>query len=140
MVADGIRERLNVIALKAGRVGLFQAFDLRRDRPDVWQKLITTGAASLTLTADDLPYYTSSRAIAIIASRILARVKGVPASYGITVAGAPIVLNAPAEPELASLLSSTVLGIALDTALTIAAPLPSKIEEMILIVNYTMTP
>jgi peptidoglycan hydrolase-like protein with peptidoglycan-binding domain len=140
MVADGVRERLNVIALKTGRVGLFQAFDLRRDRPDVWQKLITTGAAALTFTADDLPYYTSSRAIAINASRILARIKGAPASYNITVGGAPVALNAPAEAELAGLLSSSVLGVAMGTPVTISAALPTKIEEMIVIVNYAMTP
>jgi hypothetical protein len=138
MVANGVSQRLNVMALKTGRIGLFQAFDVRRDRPDVWHRLNTTGTSALTLTADDLPYYTSSRVIAINASRIIARVTGKP-NYGITVNGTPVTLNAPAEPELAGLLSSSVLGVALNAPLTIATALPSKIEELIVIVNYTLT-
>jgi hypothetical protein len=81
MVANGIAERLNLMALKTNRTGLFQAFDLRRDRPDTWHRLVTTGTASLTITAGDLPYFTSGRAVAITVVRILARVKGAPANY-----------------------------------------------------------
>lgn len=138
LASDTVRERLNVLALKTGRTGLFQAFDLRRDRPDVWHQLTTTGSSSLKLTADDLPYFTRSRALAINASRFIARVKGAPANYGITVGGAQVTLNPPAEAELAGLLASSVPAVALDTPLTIAAPLPNKLEEMILIANYTL--
>jgi peptidoglycan hydrolase-like protein with peptidoglycan-binding domain len=139
MVQNGLRERMNVLALKTGRTGLFQAFDLRRDRPDVWHRLVTTGTATLTIGPDDLPYFTKSRAVAVTASRILARVTGHPASYGITVAGAAVTLNAAAEPDLAGLLSSSVMGVALETPVTISTPLPNRLEEMIVVINYTMT-
>jgi peptidoglycan hydrolase-like protein with peptidoglycan-binding domain len=138
MVQNGVRERLNVMALKTGRTGLFQAFDLRRDRPDAWHQLVTTGNTTLTLTADDLPYYTSSRAVSINASRVLARVSGSPSSFGITVGGAPVTLNAPAEADLAGLLSSSVLGVALNAPATITASSPNLLEEMVVIVNYAM--
>ncbi len=140
MVANGVRERLNEMALKTGRIGLFQAFDLRRDRPDAWHKLITTGNTTLTISADDLPYFTSSRAIAINASRMLARIKGTSGNYALTVGGAAVTLTAPAEVELGGLLSSSALGVALDVPLTIAAAMPNKLDEMILVVNYELNP
>ena len=140
MVANGLRERLNVMALKAGRVGLFQAFDLRRDRPNVFQQLTSTGASTITITQDDLPYYTSGRAAAISAARLVARVQGAPATFaGVTVGGTPVTLNAPSEADLAGLLSSSVAGVALAAPVTVTIPLPNQIDELLLVVNYSMT-
>lgn len=139
MVANGLMARLNAIVLKSGRVGLFHAIDLRRDRPDVWHRLVTTGAASLTVSAGDLPYFTSRRTVAITASRVLARVSGAPASYGITIGGAPVTLNAPPEAELAGLLSSSVAGVAMDAPVALTVPQPSQVEDMVVIVNYSIS-
>jgi hypothetical protein len=140
MVENGLRERLNVMALKTGRVGLFQALDLRRDRPDIWHQLTTSGASSLQITRDDLPYYTSSRAIAINGTRVIARVKGAPANFPIAVDGAAVNLAPPAEPELGGLLASATTAIPLDTAKAITAAAPAQLEEMVVIFNYTMAP
>ncbi|MHB0953993.1 MAG: Tc toxin subunit A-related protein [Allorhizobium sp.] len=140
ITANGVRERLNVMALKTGRTGLFQAFDLKRDRPDIWHRLVTTGASELTITAADLPYFTSSRAIAVTIARILVKVKGAPTSYAVTIGGLATTLNPAPEEGLAGLLSSSVPPVALDVPLVIAVPLPSLIEEMSVLVNYTMMP
>ncbi|TXH36055.1 MAG: hypothetical protein E6Q92_11570 [Burkholderiaceae bacterium] len=139
LAANTLRERLNVLALKTGRTGLFQAFDLRRDRPDVWNRLTTAGSATLEIAADDLPYFTSGHAAAIGVTRIIARVDGAPPSYGITVGGNGVTLTPPPEAELSGLLSSAVNGVALATPLALSAPLPSKLRELILIVNYSLT-
>jgi hypothetical protein len=139
LAANTLRDRLNVLALKTGRTGLFQAFDLRRDKPDVWNHLTAAGSAPLQITTQDLPYFTSNHAAAINATRIVARVDGAPASYGITVAGNAVTLNAAPEPELSGLLASTVNGIALASPVVITAPLPSKLRELIVIVNYSLT-
>lgn len=139
LAANTLRERLNVLALKTGRTGLFQAFDLRRDKPDVWNRLITAGSASLEITTQDLPYFTSGHAAAISATRIIVRVDGAPASYGISVGGNAITLNPAPEPELSGLLASAVNGVALATPLVVSAPLPSKLHELIVIVNYSLT-
>ncbi len=138
LAANTVRERLNVLALEAGRTGLFQAFDVRRDKPDVWNRLITAGTAPLEITAQDLPYYTSGHAAAISAARVIARVDGAPASYGITVGGNPVTLNAAPEPQFAGLLASSVNGVAMATPVTITAPLPAKLRELIVIVNYSL--
>ncbi len=140
MVANGVRERLNAIVLATGRTGLFHAIDLRRDRPDMWHRLVTAGAADLTLTAGELPYLTSGHATPISATRILARVKGAPATYDLTIGGTPTTLSPAAEPQLAGYLSASIPGLALDTPLPIAAPIPSLIEEMVVIANYTVSP
>lgn len=139
LAANTLRERLNVLALKTGRTGLFQAFDLRRDRPDVWDRLTTAGSATLEITTGDLPYFTSGHAAAVSAARIIARVDGAPPSYGITVGGNAVTLNPAPEPELLGLHASAVNGVALATPLVLSAPLPSKLRELIVIVNYSLT-
>lgn len=139
LASNTLRERLNMLALKAGRTGLFQAFDLRRDRPDLWNRLTTGGSATLEISADDLPYFTSGHAAAINATRIIARVDGAPPNYGITVGGNALTLNPAAEPELSGLLAASVNGVALATPLVLSAPLPSKLRELIVIVNYSLT-
>nr|WP_281722005.1 neuraminidase-like domain-containing protein [Nitrosomonas nitrosa] len=139
LAANTLRQRLNVLALKTGRTGLFQAFDLRRDRPDIWNRLTTAGSATLEITAEDLPYFTSGHAAAISATRIIARVDGAPASYGVTVDGNAVTLNSPPEPELSGLLASAVTGVALAAPIAFSAPLPSKLRELIVIVNYSLT-
>ena len=45
MVEADLASRMNAMVLDAGRTGLFQAIDLRRDRPDLWHRLTTAGSA-----------------------------------------------------------------------------------------------
>ncbi|GGC05314.1 neuraminidase-like domain-containing protein [Pseudoduganella buxea] len=139
LAANTLRVRLNTLALKTGRTGLFQAFDLRRDRPDVWHRLTTVGSADLTLSAQDLPYFTAGHALALSAVRLIAKVDGAPANHVITVAGTPVTLNPAAEPELAGLLASTAAGFALDTPVTLGTALAPALRELLVIVNYTVT-
>src|SRR5450830_458972 len=139
LAANTLRARLNTLALKTGRTGLFQAFDLRRDRPDVWHRLTTVGSADLTLSAQDLPYFTAGHALALSAVRLIAKVDGAPPNHVITVAGTPVTLNPAAEPELAGLLASTAAGFALDAPVTLATALAPALRELLVIVNYTVT-
>ena len=139
LAANTVRERLNVLALKTGRTGLFQAFDLRRDKPDLWNRLAAAGSGSLEITAEDLPYYTSGHATAISAIRMIARVEGAPTNYTIKVDGNDVLLTAVPEPELSGLLASSVNGIGVGTPAALAVTLPSKLRELIVIVNYTLT-
>lgn len=136
MVANGLRERLNVLALKAGRVGLFQAFDLRRDRPDVWNRLKATGTADLTISTDELPYYTSTHAASISATRILAKVGSNP-PYPIVVGGTSVSLTG-AGPDLAGLVASSVTPMSFGAPVTIATTTPEQLQEMIVIINYSL--
>lgn len=139
LAANTLRERLNMLALKTGRTGLFQAFDLRRDRPDIWNRLATAGSATLEISADDLPYFTSGHAAAISATRIIARVDDAPANYVITVGGNAVTLNPAAEPELSGLLAASVNGVALTVPVELSVPLPLKLNELLIIANYILT-
>ncbi len=134
LVADSLREQLNVLALNAGRIGLFQAFDLRRDKPNLWNQLTTAGSTSLEITAEDLPYFTSGHAVEISGMRLIARVDGAPSDYNITVDGNFV--TPTQEIELPSLLFYTVNEVA--TPLVLSAPLPSELRDLILIVNYSL--
>jgi hypothetical protein len=135
-VANGLRDQLNVLALKTGRVGLFQAFDLRRDRPDVWSRLKATGTAALTIATDELPYYTSAHSASISDTLILAKVGSSP-PYPITVDGAAVSLAA-AVPELAGLVTSSIATMSFGTPITIATTTPEQLQEMIVVINYSL--
>jgi peptidoglycan hydrolase-like protein with peptidoglycan-binding domain len=137
MVAGGIRDQMNVIALKAGRTGLFQAIDVRRDRPDVWSQLVTTGASTLRVTADELPYFTSTQTNTITTARALARISGNPTTATISFGGAAATLSAASETGLKPLLSTTV-PLTFGTPMTIATANPAKLEELIIVMNYAM--
>lgn len=121
------------MVLKTGRTGLFMAIDIRRDRPDLWYQLTSSGSAQFTVTADELPYFTAGRAIGFTASRVLVRVDGAPANYWIKSDGASIALNPPAEAELGGLLSSSALHLQLDVAVILETPLPNKLKDLIVL-------
>jgi hypothetical protein len=135
LAANTIRERLNALVLKTGRTGLFHAIDLRRDKPDLWNSLVITGSASLQITEDDLPYFAMRHGATILnTSRILARVHGEPVTHTITVATNPVILNAPPQPNLHGLLSSSLNGLAMATPFVISAPLAPKLRDIIIII------
>ncbi|MCZ8260624.1 MAG: neuraminidase-like domain-containing protein [Beijerinckiaceae bacterium] len=140
LVANGLRANLEAMVQSASRVGLFQAFDLKRDRPALWSQLVATGATQVTITRDDLPYFTRQAANAITAIRVIAKVKGAPASYDIGVNGAALTLSAPGEAGLAGLLSGAPAPFAFDAPVPLSIPLPSLIEEYMIVIAYNLTP
>ena len=70
---------------------------------------------------------------------MIARVEGAPTNYTIKVDGNDVLLTAVPEPELSGLLASSVNGIGVGTPAALAVTLPSKLRELIVIVNYTLT-
>jgi peptidoglycan hydrolase-like protein with peptidoglycan-binding domain len=139
LASNALREGLNAMVMKTGRVGLFESIDVRRDRPDAWHQLVTTGTTELTIELDDLPYFATRRVVSVKASRLIAKVAGGPASYSLTVGGAAVTLNDAPEPDLDGMLSSSAAGLLLGTPLSITVPLPATISEMVVLVNYEMT-
>jgi hypothetical protein len=135
MVANGLRERLNDIALAAGRTGLSHAIDIRRDRPNIWHKLVTDGEATIIVTPEDLPYFTSSKPLMMTTSGVLVRT---PATSDVQVNGVqPAGL---AGPDLPGLHLISPGGTAFGTPLTLKTALPNKLEEMIVLIGYKMEP
>jgi hypothetical protein len=137
LAAGTLRERLNKLAPQTGGTGLFQAIDLRRDKPNVWNHLTAKGSATLKISDEDLPYFASSHA-AIHGTHIVARVDGAPASLAMTVGGNGVTLQSPVE-GLPGLLRGTADGVGLGTPVELTAPLTPRLRDMIFIVNYTLT-
>lgn len=144
-VSKQIKAQLNVMALTSGKAGLFQAIDIRRSRPAIWHQLTTTGSASLTLTADDFPYFATSSVISLPAStdevtgslafaKCTATASLVVNSYPIAdgAAGASI---APSPPGIS-------LSIGTPIPMTISIPTnpsaPEPLQELVLIFNYAL--
>ncbi len=136
LVTNALRTNFNTMVQSAGRVGLFQAFDLKRDRPALWSQLVSTGTAQITIALDDLPYFTRQAADAITSVRVIARVKGAPASYDVTVDGVALTLSAPGESGLAGLLAGSTAAFAFGTPVSIAMPMPVVVEELLVVVAY----
>ena len=92
--------------------------DGRRATP--FKILTTAGSATLEISAEDLPYFTSGHAAAISATRIIARVDGAPANYAITVGGNPVTLKL--LPDFASIDDADELDQAIEMARTTLSP------------------
>lgn len=137
LAATTLRERLNALALNAGRQGLFHAFDLRRDRPDFWHRLTTEGKAAITISADDLPYFTAGHAATVTASRLIAAVDSNP-PYEIRVNNNKVTLTSGGQ-TLPGLLNSSLNGVAFAGNFEVEAPLPSMLRNLVLVVNYNLT-
>ena len=88
LVEDALGELLNEMVLAASRTGLFQAFNLRRDLSNEWHRLKQANAAPMTLQLDNLPFFVRKHTPALDKVTWMARVKGDPALFVMSVDGA----------------------------------------------------
>ena len=140
-VQANLRSGLNQMILKTGRSGLFHAFDLRRDHPDLWHRLISTGSDSITLDRDWLPYFISSQGVSlnILSLRLLAKFASGAGSPTLGWNGGAISLNPASDPALAGFSSGiapTGVTFGSSVALSTNAVGQQRIRELFLIVNY----
>jgi hypothetical protein len=140
-VQANLRSGLNQMILKTGRSGLFHAFDLRRDHPDLWHRLISTGSDSITLDRDWLPYFISSQGVSlnILSLRLLAKFASGAGSPTLGWNGGAISLNPAPDPALAGFSSGiapTGVTFGSSVALSTNAVGQQRIRELLLIVNY----
>lgn len=142
-VQSNLKTGLNQMILKTGRTGLFHAFDIRRDHPDLWHRLISTGSDSFVLDRNWLPYFISSQGVSlnILSLRLLAKFASGAGSPTLSWNGGAISLNPAANPALAGFSSgSAPAGVTFGSSIALSANLvgQQRIRELLLIVNYSV--
>jgi len=137
LVEGVLKDLLNEMVLAANRTGLFQAYNLRQQFPNEWQLLKQRGSTDLTIDLDHLPLFTGDHAPAIDTSTWLARVNNNPASYAMSLDAAGFSLNRDAT--LGSLCKGVSNAITLGTTFTLTAAKPDDLEDLVLLLRYTLT-
>ncbi len=136
MVEKGVAATINDTVLNAGRHGLYVSFSLAASFPDEWWQLTQTGATTLTLGEQHLPFFARTHAPVLGSPTWAARVQGAPASYPLTVGGAALTLNRDATMKTLCMGpgGAPVLG----TPISISAN-PAKLQDLVVLVPYTVT-
>jgi len=141
-VQTNLSSGLNQMILKTGRTGLFHAFDLRRDHPDLWHRLISTGGDSFTLDRSWLPYFIGSQGVSlnILSVRLLAKFASGAGSPTLGWNGRDNISLEPAsDPALVGFsygMAPTGVTFESSVALSTNAVGQQRIRELLLIVNY----
>jgi hypothetical protein len=137
MVANGIRTRLDAMALATSRTGLFHSIDIKRDRPDLWHLFNTTNAATIPLSPEDLPYFARGHTPTVLSIAVLARTSGAPPA-SLDIGGVPTPVGAASGPELAGLLLASPAVVPFNSSLAIAKPALANFTELVVVINYRL--
>jgi len=131
---------LNAVAVLPGQdedsKGLVRLFSLRHDFPNEWHRLKQSNTAKLTVRLDQLPFFVQDHTPTVDTVTWLARVTNDPATYAMSVDGE--VFDLTPDPSLNNLVKGTSDPIALDTQFTLAAGNTAELEELLLLVRYTL--
>lgn len=136
MVDAEQRDLLNQIITTASATGLFQAYNLRQQFPNEWWKLKQTNSTQVTIGLQHLPFFVQGHTPAIDSVTWFARVNGDPSLYVMSVDGANFNLNR--NTDLAKLCIGSSAPITLDTASTLATSDASKLEDLTVLVHFTI--
>jgi hypothetical protein len=136
-VEGGLREIVNEMTLAANRSGLYQSYVLGQQFPNEWYQLKQTQATQLTLGARYLPFLTQGHAPTVDHVTWIARVNGDPATYVMSVNATPFTLNR--NPGLANLCVGDSAAVVPGTSFSLSAGDTSQLEELIMLVHYTLS-
>jgi hypothetical protein len=131
---------LQAMAVDKGVAGLYQSVNVRRELSDAWFRLRQTGSVGLKITADMLPGFSDGHSPAILSARWFARVSGDPSSFAMSLAvggGGATGFSLSTSP-VPKLLAASSPAFALGDDLTLAATGAAKLEELSLVVGYTL--
>jgi hypothetical protein len=142
-VQSNLKTGLNQMILKTGRTGLFHAFDIRRDHPGLWHRLISTGNDSFILDRNWLPYFIGSQGVSlnVLSLRLLAKFASGAGSPTLSWNGGAISLNPAADPALAGFSSGAApAGVTFGSSVALSTNSvgQQRIRELLLIVNYSV--
>lgn len=130
------RELLNDMLLAASRTGLFQAYNLRQQFPNEWWNLKQTKSTQLTIMQQHLPFFVQGHIPAIDTVTWFARVTADPALYVMSVDAVNFNLNR--NTDLAKLCVGSSAPVTLGNAFMLAAVDTSKLEDLTVLVHYTI--
>jgi len=135
-VENGLRELLNAMILHTGASGLYRAFNLRQEFPEAWYQLKTTNATTLNLTPDLLPFFSSGHTPGVLAASWIARLDGSPATYAMLVDAASFNLNK--DPAFGNQCKGDSAVITLGTPFTLSAASTAALEDLVVVVKYSL--
>ncbi|MEV7099475.1 neuraminidase-like domain-containing protein [Amycolatopsis sp. NPDC051045] len=136
MVEKGVAAVINETALTAGRQGLYLSFSMAASFPDEWWQLKQTGATTLTIGEQHLPFFARAHTPVLGAATWAATVDGAPPSYPLTVGGTAMTLNR--DPVMKTLCVGTGGTPVLGSPITVAAN-AVKLDDLTVLVHYTVT-
>jgi hypothetical protein len=136
LVEGALRELLNELLLEAGRTGLYRAFDLRHEFTQEWHRLKQDSSTDLVIDEQHLPLFVQGHDPIIEIVTWFARVKGNPQTFEMSLDGSAF--NLERNPNLNNLCEGISDPIALGTAFTLSAASIGALEELILLVKYTL--
>jgi hypothetical protein len=135
LVEGALKDLLNQMVTAVSGTGLYQAYDLRHELPNEWRRLKQQGSAALTLTADYLPFYVQGHAPAIQSAIWLARMGGAQQIYTLSLNGANFDVAKDAKLNVWKGASGPIT---LGAPFTIAMADAGQLEELVLLINYTV--
>jgi hypothetical protein len=121
--------------LTASQTGLYQAYNLAQQFPNEWWHLKQTKSAQLTLGLQHLPFFLQGHAPAIATVKWYARVNGSPAAGLLAVDAGNVTLSI--DPDLAGYYSG-LSAVTLGTPFILASTDPASLEELTMLVHYTI--
>ncbi len=137
-LVEGImRSLLNEMVAAASGTGLFQAFNLRQEFPNEWHKLKRDGTVAMKIGTQHFPYFVQGHAPTAAKLTWLARLKTSPASYTMGVNGTDV--NLAAQAPFAPIYKGDSALVPIGTGFTLTATNLSDLEEVIMVVQYTVT-
>ncbi len=135
-VESALRELLNAMDLHSGVTGLYRAFNLRQEFPEAWYQLKSTNSTTLNLGADKLPYFSSGHTPAVASASWIGKLAGSPPTYAMLLDGVGFNLNK--DLNFGGLCKGDSAAITLGTAFTLSAASTADLEDLLLVVKYSL--
>jgi len=136
IVENGLLEQLNDLFLSAGKTGLFKGFNIRHEFPDEWHILKHGDSATFALSEQHLPQLAREHSPEIESEIWLARMKGEPDSFEMSLGENPLILEV--DPTLNNLFIGQTDLISLNEPFILSANNTGDLEELVLLVKYTL--
>jgi hypothetical protein len=136
-VENALRDLLNVMDLHSGVSGLYRSFNLRQEFPENWYQLKTTNSTTLTLGADKLPYFSAGHTPTVASASWVGRLTGSPTTYAMQLDAVAFNLNK--DPNFGGLCKGDSAAITLGTAFTLSAASTTDLEDLLLVVKYSLS-
>jgi len=137
LVESVLYQLMNEMIVEASQTGLFKIINIQHEFPSAWNSLSTGGSTPLTIATQQLPFFVKGHGPAISSAVWVAQMKKSTSAFTLIQDGSAITLNA--DPKMKNVLKGSVPALALDTALTLSATAVGDVEDLYLILNYTLS-
>ena len=135
-VENALRDLLNAMDLHSGVSGLYRSFSLRQEFPENWYQLKTTNSTTLTLGAEQLPYFSAGHTPAAASASWIGRLATSPATYVMQLDAVDFNLNK--DSNFGGLCKGDSAAITLGAPFTLSATSTTDLEDLLLVVKYSL--